>query len=112
MDSVVTPPQPADRRRIPRCCLAEEHGIVLARVRPGHRAVIVDVSAGGALIETGHRVLPGAVVELHVQRQASATSVRGRVLRCSIVCVRSSGVRYRAAIAFESELAGDRKSVV
>jgi hypothetical protein len=106
MDTAVTPPRPIDRRGIPRCCLVEEHGILLARVRPGHRAAIVDVSARGALIETGHRVLPGAVVDLHVQRQASAASVRGRVLRCSVVCVRSSGVRYRAAIAFESELSG------
>ena len=105
MDTPVAP-EPIDRRCAPRCHVVEEHGIVLARVRPGHKAVIVDVSTRGALIETGHRVLPGALIELHVQRERGATTVRGRVVRCAVVCVRSSAVRYQAAVAFDSELFG------
>jgi hypothetical protein len=40
----------------------EKHGIVSACVRPGYRARLIDVSAGGALIETSHRLLPGTSV--------------------------------------------------
>ena len=37
-----------------------------ARLRPGRAARVVDVSAGGALIETDWRLLPGLRVELQV----------------------------------------------
>jgi hypothetical protein len=65
---------------------------------------VIDVSAGGALIETSHRLLPGTVVELHVERQTEQTRVRGRVLRCAVVRVRPTWVCYRGAIGFERHL--------
>ena len=105
MDTTVAS-EPIDRRCATRRRLPEEHGILLARVRPGHKAIILDVSTRGALIETGHRVLPGAPIELHVQRQHGATTIRGLVVRCAVACVGSSTVRYRAAVAFEGELSG------
>jgi hypothetical protein len=80
------------------------HHIVAIRVRPGHVANIVDVSAGGALIETHHRLLPGHVVELHVERLNDHARVRGRVLRCAVEKVRPASVCYRGAIAFERQL--------
>jgi PilZ domain-containing protein len=93
-----------ERRKSHRHRSLEQHGIVSARVRPGHRARLIDVSAGGALIETSHRLLPGAVVELHVERQSEYTRVRGRVLRCTVVRVRPTWVCYRGAIGFERHL--------
>ena len=45
----------------------EQHRIIATRIRPGHLARIVDVSGGGALIETMYRLLPGTSVELHVE---------------------------------------------
>jgi hypothetical protein len=91
-------------RRLYRRRTVGEHGIVSARVRPGHWAAILDVSDGGALIETAKGLLPGATVDLQfgtVQRQ---TFVRGRVLRCTVTTVRASAVLYTAAIAFEYPL--------
>jgi hypothetical protein len=82
----------------------EEHRIVSACVRPGHRARLIDVSAGGALIETNHRLLPGTSVELQVQTGTERATVRGQVLRCSVVRVRPTWVCYRGAIAFDRHL--------
>lgn len=94
----------SDRRQTRRHRQVEEHGIVLARVKPGHHARLVDVSAGGALIETSSRLLPGASVELHMETESRRTSVRGRVLRCAVVRVRPSSVCYRGAIGFDRHL--------
>jgi len=93
----------ADRRSSPRSGV-EQHGIVSARVRPGHRVAIIDVSAGGALIEGANRLLPGATVDFQVETARRRTTLRGRVLRCAVVRLRSSSVGYRAAIAFDDQL--------
>ena len=95
---------PPDRRQTRRHLDADEHGVVSTRVRPGHRAKLIDISAGGALIETTHRLLPGTCVELHVETRSHRTNVRGRVLRCAIVLVRPSWVCYRGAIGFDRHL--------
>jgi hypothetical protein len=81
-----------------------EHGIVCARVRPGHAAIVIDVSLDGALIETGHRLLPGTSVVLHFESLDRRESVRGRVLRSTVAAVRASGISFRGAIRFESPL--------
>jgi hypothetical protein len=93
-----------DRRGRRRLEARAEHGIVSACVPPGHRARLIDVSAGGALIETSHRLLPGASVELQLETGIDRASVRGQVVRCSVVRVRPSWVCYRGAIAFEHHL--------
>ena len=93
-----------DRRITPRHHGAETHGIVSARVRPGHRATLVDVSAGGALIETAYRLLPGTSVELHVETAQHRTCIRGRVLRCAVAEVCSTLICYRGAIRFDGGL--------
>lgn len=93
-----------DRRRMPRLHNVDDHRIVGARVRPGHGARIVDVSAGGALIDTTCRLLPGTSVELHMETRTRQIRVRGQVLRCSVVRLRASHVCYRGAIRFDRTL--------
>src|SRR5262245_49196012 len=83
---------------------SHEHGIVRVRVRPGHLATVVDVSAGGVLVETEHRLLPGSSVELQLEREHHREKLRGRVVRCSVVPVRPEGVFYRGAPAFDRPL--------
>lgn len=94
-----------DRRRERRRRTTEEHGIVSARVRPGHRVAVIDASPGGALIETDHRLLPGSTVELHLEAMHRRATVRGRVQRCAVVGVGSSSVCYRGAIVFDGRFA-------
>jgi PilZ domain-containing protein len=100
-----------DRRTSPRTSI-EEHGIVSARVRPGHRVAVIDVSAGGAQIEGANRLLPGAAVDLQIETAHRRATLRGRVLRCGVVRLRASSIWYRAAIAFDRQLSvpGDDRS--
>jgi hypothetical protein len=90
-----------DRRRSPRHSRVEEHGILGARIRPGYDVVLVDVSAGGALIDSLHRLLPGSAIELRLAARQGRTSIRGRVLRCAVARLRLDCVWYRGAIGFE-----------
>jgi hypothetical protein len=91
----------ADRRRSPRHHRLEDHGVMSTRVRPGYRAMLINISAGGALIETPHRLLPGSCVDLYVERNNYRASVRGRVLRSVVIRVLSSSIHYRGAIGFD-----------
>jgi hypothetical protein len=93
-----------DRRQSERWSRPHDHGIVSVRVRPGHSAVIVNASAGGALVETGLRLLPGAPVDLHIETEDRRTTWRGRVLRCAVVKLRAASIGYCAAIAFDRRL--------
>jgi hypothetical protein len=94
----------SDRRGARRLEAFEEHNIVSASVQPGHRARVIDVSAGGALIETCLRLLPGTSVELQVENRTARANVRGQVLRCTVVRLRPTWVCYRGAIAFDRHL--------
>ncbi|HMD37501.1 MAG TPA: PilZ domain-containing protein [Vicinamibacterales bacterium] len=91
-------------RRHRRRHRVEDHGIVATLVRPGHCARLINVSAGGALIDTNYRLLPGSSVELHMEAKEGRTTVRGRVTRCAVVRVRANSVCYRGAIAFDRYL--------
>jgi hypothetical protein len=93
-----------DRRATRRLEAFEEHRIVSASVRPGHRARVIDVSAAGVLVETSHRLLPGTSVEVQVETGTERASVRGHVLRCAVVRLRPTWVCYRGAIAFDRQL--------
>jgi hypothetical protein len=90
-----------DRRRSARHTRFEEHRIVRARVRPGDDVSLLDVSAGGALVEAAYRLLPGACVEVLLRRDDTREVIRGSILRSSIARLRADVVIYRGAIAFE-----------
>ena len=94
-------PAVKDRRTAQRHYEPETHGILLARVRPGHTAWIVDVSSVGALVETRHRLLPGTSIELSVQTADRRASLRGRVVRCSVARVQATTIWYRGAVDFD-----------
>jgi hypothetical protein len=93
-----------ERRRDRRHRSVEEHGIVSARIRPGDTATLVDVSAGGALIETNRRLLPQASVELRLDMEDQHIVMRGRVLRACVVGLRPACVCYRGAVRFDRHL--------
>jgi hypothetical protein len=92
---------PPEERRQHRRHGLEEHGVVSARIRPGHDVLVVNVSAGGALVETARRLLPGLGIELRVAAQHGRASMRGRVLRSFVARLRPDGVWYRGSIQFD-----------
>jgi len=74
---------------------------VRARVRPGHRVHVIDVSAGGALIEVGRPLPPGGRVELQLECDTRRAHLAARVIRCAVAAIdRDRGITYRAALAF------------
>jgi len=92
-----------ERRRSRRQGTAE-HGIVTAKIRPGHHVTLIDLSAQGALVEGEHRLLPGTAVELQIDGKDRHATLRGSVLRCSVVRVRPAAMSYRGAIEFDRHL--------
>jgi PilZ domain-containing protein len=94
----------SDRRAARRQHSIAEHGIVSARVRPGIEASVVNVSAGGALIETSQRLLPGTSIEICFDQEKRLPAVRGRVLRCAVTHLRPDQICYRGAILFDHRL--------
>jgi hypothetical protein len=93
-----------ERRRERRRRSSAEHGVLAARIRPGHVAVLLDISTYGAQLETGRRLLPGSTVDLLLALPVGDLIVRGVVLRCSVTRVEAADVRYRGAVAFDRRI--------
>lgn len=93
-----------ERRRATRMTSTAEHGVRFIRIRPGHGATIIDVSAAGALIETHRRLLPGTLVELQMETDHHKASVRGTVVHCFVARVGPACIAYRGAIEFDRRL--------
>jgi hypothetical protein len=90
-----------DRRSDPRfeCSPVE---ITRATLRPGCTVRIVDVSAGGALLQSGRPLRPGARVHVQIVTTVGAFSLVARVLRCEVWTLDALlGVTYRGALQFE-----------
>jgi hypothetical protein len=96
--------QRPERRAWPRSTTVERMGMADGRLRPGRTAKIVDVSAGGALIETDWRLLPGTRVELQLGHPVTLHRVKGRIVRCHVARLDRERIRYRGALLFEEQL--------
>jgi hypothetical protein len=93
-----------DRRAWPRVATDPLSDLARGKLRPGRPAQIVDVSAGGALIETDTRLLPGTRVELQLGEPVALYKVKARILRCHVAVLERERVRYRGALMFEERL--------
>jgi PilZ domain-containing protein len=83
---------------------------ISARVRPGHRVLVVDVSAGGALFEAVRPFRPGADVEVQFERADQRLRIAATVVRCGVTAIDPErGPTYRAAVAFTGTFAWVRE---
>jgi hypothetical protein len=90
-----------DRRQFPRCPVAEHHGPVTARVRPGRDVELIDLSRGGALVQAAGRLMPGSQVELQIAVGHWRWNGTAHVVRCHVSALSlDDHVRYRAAFRF------------
>jgi hypothetical protein len=97
----------SERRRAKR---TRAHGIV-ARVRPGYRVSVLDVSSGGALLEAGRPLRPGADVEVQFERDDGRVRIAGTVVRCGVCALDPErGPTYRAAVSFRETFEWARES--
>jgi hypothetical protein len=90
-----------DRRREPRYGWSPDE-ITRATLRPGCRVHVVDLSAGGALVQGERPLGPGAQVHFQIVTRLRMLALNARVLRCEVWMLDSSrGVTYRGALQFE-----------
>jgi hypothetical protein len=98
----------ADQRRLADRRLRRRHepdpGSIVARVRPGHHADIVNLSADGMQIDAGCCLRPGTLVDLQIEMKAYRAQVRARVVHASVCELGADRVRYRGGLVFEREL--------
>jgi hypothetical protein len=74
-----------------------------ARVRPGHHLVVIDMSAGGALVEATRPLRPGSRIELQLEDDDRHDLLKARIVRCTVAALSpETGVTYRAALSFDS----------
>lgn len=70
-------------------------------LRPGQEVVVLNLSRGGALVESPTRLAPGARTELQLFGDLRR-AVRGRVERCRVSSL--GPLRYEGAIVFDHAL--------
>jgi hypothetical protein len=76
-------------------------GDLRARMRPGYRLIVIDLSPRGALVEAGRPLRPGSFVEVQLETEARRGMVAARVVRCAVAAIDAeSGVTYRAGLSF------------
>lgn len=76
---------------------------IRAVLRPGHLVSLVDLSAGGALIQTSRPLRPGARVHLQMHVATRRYALAAEVLRCSIASLDGrTGAQYRGALRFDA----------
>jgi hypothetical protein len=78
---------------------------VLARLKHGPLLTLLDLSPGGALIETAARLNPGAhlVLEFVAPGERHITVIPSRVLRAQVAAL-EGGLRYRGGFVFKEQL--------
>lgn len=77
-------------------------GATRATLRPGCPVLLVDLSAGGALVQAGRPLRPGARIHLQLVTEVRTFVLTARVLRCAVWSLDPhDGVTYRGALKFE-----------
>jgi PilZ domain len=94
-----------ERRRWPRRTYAGGRLPPSARIRPGDIVTLVDLSSGGALVESGLRLRWGTRCDFEWTIGDGVISVAARVIRCFVARLEASAVRYRTALRFEAPVA-------
>ena len=87
-----------DRRRGSRVAPEHTHWSRGAMLRPDQDVAIIDLGPGGALIESGGRMQPGARAELILQGPSRCV-IRGRIDRCRVVAIEP--LQYEAVMVFD-----------
>ena len=73
-----------------------------AILRPGYAVALIDLSAGGALIEGPRPLRPGTRMHVQLVNGTRRLALTAHVLRCSVAALDAeAGVRYRGAIRFD-----------
>ena len=78
-----------------------------AILRPGYAVALIDLSAGGAMIEGPRPLRPGTRVHVQLVTGVRRFALTAQVLRCSVAALDvEAGVRYRGALRFDERCDG------
>ena len=92
-----------ERRTAPR--LAPEAVPTVTGVRVQSELVrVINISASGVLVRSSARLTPGMRCQTEIVEMESPLRVSGRVLRCVVVAIARSRIRYECAIAFDQRV--------
>jgi uncharacterized protein DUF6982 len=105
--SVPAPPTlvGADRRVHPRLTANDLRGLVTARVKYGAEVRLIDLSVGGALVESQGKFSRDANIVFEFAGPSSTLLVPSRALRVSSLSHMDDSGRYEGAFAFKRPLA-------
>ena len=92
---------PCERRRTARRSPGAGEPVSRVRLRAGRELEVLDVSAGGALVEGETRLLPGTHVDVHIVTSDGRVLMRSRVVRAYVSAVQRDRIQYRGAVAFD-----------
>jgi len=92
---------PRERRRHPRLTPFEWRGGLRGRIRPGHDVLVIDLSEGGALVETSRRLTPGASAEIQLDAPDGRHTTRASVVRSYVCALLADLVLFRSALILE-----------
>lgn len=92
-----------DRRSSERRPPAETR-LLMARLSDGSLLDVVDVSSGGALVETDSCLAIGARVGFRLVTEDGVILISGSVMRTSVLRNGSNPARFRTAVRFDFEL--------
>jgi hypothetical protein len=71
-------------------------------LRPGQPIALINISSRGALIESAHRLRPGARTELQLAGEGLRESVKGCLDRCFVIAI--DPMRYRGVVLFDQRI--------
>ena len=90
-----------ERRRHPRVTPFDWRGGLRGRIRPGHDVLVIDLSEGGALVETSRRLTPGATAEIQLDAPDGRHTTRSVVVRSYVCLLLADQLLFRSALTFE-----------
>jgi hypothetical protein len=90
----------SDRRSSRRFAADELHWLEHVRLQYGPSVSLVDLSIGGAAFEAERPLRPGAATVLELGADHEQRVVAGRIVRCEVVALQATSMRYRGACVF------------
>ena len=91
-----------ERRRHPRRLAADLTWLRAVQLRPGLEALLVDISPGGALVETATRLRPGMKTVLRLSTTDGELRAPGEFVRAWVTAILPDrGPIYRGAVRFD-----------